>query len=165
MKASILDLNGNKVKALELPDHFSEEFRPDLIRSAYLVLMRHKRQPHGAFPFAGKRASAELSRRRRQFRTSYGHGISRVPRKAVWHRGRQFGWVGAFAPGTVGGRIAHPPKAEKILDLKMNVKERRKAIRSALSATPNYELVKQRGHLFNELPSVVANNIESLNSI
>ena len=36
-------------------------------------------------------------------------------------------WVGAFAPGTVGGRKAHAPNAEKIFDKKINKKENRKA--------------------------------------
>ena len=44
-------------------------------------------------------------------------------------------WVGAFAPGTVGGRRAHPPKSEKIWSKKINKKENAKAIRSAISAT------------------------------
>lgn len=42
-------------------------------------------------------------------------------------------WIGALAPGTVGGRRAHPPKAAKEWQLKINVNERKKAIRSALS--------------------------------
>lgn len=55
-------------------------------------------------------------------------------------------WVGAFAPNTVGGRRAHPPKVEKIWSLKINHQERRKAIRSALAATVHKELVAKRGH-------------------
>jgi large subunit ribosomal protein L4e len=71
-------------------------------------------------------------------------------------------WVGAFAPGTYKGRIAHPPKAYKILDEKINKKENRKAIRSALSAVINENLVKQRGHLFNHLPLVIDNSLYNI---
>ena len=55
-------------------------------------------------------------------------------------------WVGAFAPGTVGGRRAHAPKAEKIWTIKLNDKERQKAIRSAIAATVDSTLVAARGH-------------------
>ena len=56
-------------------------------------------------------------------------------------------WVGAFAPGTVGGKRAHPPKAEKILWKKINNKEKLKAIRSAIAATMLKDVVAERGHL------------------
>ena len=84
---------------VELPKQFDEEFRPDLIKRAVLVVQRNKRQVYGAKKDAGKRASAELSRRRRKYRGSYGAGISRVPRKILSRRGTRFYWVGAFAPG------------------------------------------------------------------
>lgn len=162
MKADLLDIEGKKIKSLELPIQFEEEIRPDLIKKAVLAIQSHKRQIYGALPKAGQRASAVLSRRRRKFRTSYGHGISRVPRKALWHRGRQFGWVGAFAPGMVGGRRAHPPKSTKIFDQRINIKERRKAIRSALSATVIKELVAEHGHIFKDLPIIIDSKFENL---
>src|SRR3989344_3524625 len=120
MKADILNLEGKKIKSIDLPIQFNEEYRPDLIRRAVLTIQSNKRQPYGVMPGAGMRYSAKLSRRRRDYKTAYGHGISRAPRKTLWHRGSQFGWVGAFAPGTVGGRRAHPPKAEKIWIKKIN---------------------------------------------
>ena len=84
-----------------------------LIKRAVLTLQNNKRQRYGANPEAGKKVSAALSKRRRKYRGSYGHGISRVPRKILSRRGTSMNWQGAFAPGTVGGRRAHPPKAEK----------------------------------------------------
>ena len=75
-----------------------------------------------------------MSRRRGAYRSAYKHGISRVPRKALWSRGTQFGWVGAEVPGTVGGRRAHPPKAVKDHSQKVNKQERRFALRSALAS-------------------------------
>lgn len=162
MKANYFKLDGEKSKQIELPEQFNEEFRPDLIQRAFLVIRSHKRQPYGAKPTAGQRASAVLSRRRRDYRGSYGHGISRSPRKIMWKRGTQFGWVGAFAPNTVKGRRSHPPKAWKIWDLKINLKERRKAIRSALSAVANKELVLARGHKFKELPTIIDSKMEDL---
>ena len=163
MKAKVLDLEGKKVKDIDLPKQFNEEYRPDLIKRAFLAIMSHKRQPYGAFEEAGKRYSSKLSKRRGKYRGSYGKGISRVPRKILTRRGTQFYWVGATIPGTVGGRRAHPPKAEKDFGQKMNIKERRKAIRSAISATVVKEIVGKRGHKFGEeFPIVVESKFESL---
>ena len=133
MKADIFDLTGKKTKSIELPDQFNEEIHPDLIRRAVLAILGNDRQPYGANLDAGKKGVAYLSKRRHSYKTSYGIGISRTPRKIVWKRGGRFGWIGALAPNTAGGRRAHPPKVNKVLTLKINNKERRKAIRSAIS--------------------------------
>ena len=163
MKADLFTIDGKKSRTVDLPIQCVEEYRPDMIHRAFLAYQSRNRQPYGAFHKAGTRSSAKLSRRRRQYKTSYGHGISRVPRKSLWKRGRQFGWVGAFAPGMVGGRKAHPPKPHKIFAQKINKKERRKAIRSAIAATVNPELVKQRGHKTPvEYPFIIDGAIEHI---
>ena len=146
MELNVLDINNRNQGKVTLPKQFEELVRPDLIRRAVKVIRSNERQPYGAKPDAGMRHSAELSRRRRKYRGSYGLGISRVPRKILSRRGTRMSWVRAIIPGTVGGRRAHPPKAEKIWSEKMNKKERRKAIRSAMAATLLSELVKRRGH-------------------
>jgi len=161
---NLLNLEGKKIKELNLPSQFNEAYHPNLIWRAVLTIQSNKRQPYGAYPEAGKNYSAKLSRRRRDYATAYGKGISRVPRKTLWKRGEQFGWVGALAPGTVGGRRAHPPKASKILIKKINKKENRKAIRSALSAVINKELVLKRNHkLPNYYPIAIENKFEEIN--
>ena len=162
MELSILSLTKTSIGKIMLPKQFEEEIRPDLIKRNVLCLQANRRQPYGAYKDAGKRSSAEVSRRRRKYRGSYGIGISRVPRKVMSRRGTRMNWVGAFAPGTVGGRRAHPPKAEKVWDKKINKKEKKKAIRSAIAATVSKEYVKQRGHIIpNEYPFVLESNIES----
>lgn len=164
MEVIIKDLKGkNTSKKLKLPSQFDEELRPDLIKKAVLCIRANKRQPYGASSEAGKRHSAKISRRRRKYRGSYGHGISRVPRKILSRNGTRMNWVGALAPGTVGGRRAHPPKASKILSQKINKKEKRFAIRSAMSASVVVDIVKKRGHIVpNEYPIVVDSDIEKL---
>ena len=147
MKLDVFDITKNKVTEIKLPAQFSEEFRPDLIQRAVLAIQSHKRQGYSTSEEAGKRSSAKLSRRRRDYRGSYGIGISRVPRKIMSRRGSRMNWVGAFAPGTVGGRRAHPPKSEKIWWKKINEKERAKAIRSAIAATILKDVVINRGHI------------------
>jgi len=163
MKADIYGMDGKKSKSINLPKQFTESIRPDLIRKANNVAEANSQQPYGAFPGAGIRAAAEMSRRRKAFKGSYGHGMSRVPRKHSWRRGTQFGYTGAFAPGTVSGRKAHPPKADQDRSKSINKNERRLAIRSAISSTIIADLVTARGHRFENLISVVDNKVESLN--
>ncbi|MBN2458005.1 50S ribosomal protein L4 [Candidatus Woesearchaeota archaeon] len=158
-------LNESKVETgkIELPLQFKESIRPDMIKRAVLVINSNNRQPYGAYIKAGMRASAELSRRRHKYRGSYGAGISRVPRKIMSRRGTRLNWVGAFAPGTVKGRRAHPPKAEKVWARKINKKERRMAIRSAMAAGMVKELVKARGHKVPEhYPFVMDTKVEDI---
>lgn len=162
MKASLFAIDGKKMKTVDLPMQFEEDVRPDLIMRSFLASQSAGRQTYGAYIRAGQRSSSKLSRRRRDYKTAYGLGISRVPRKILWHRGTQFGWVGAQSPATVGGRRAHPPKAYSILTKKINKQEKRKALRSALAATAVLELVKKRGHHLSELPLVIDNSIENL---
>ncbi len=163
MKTNVVNLEGKPIKEIALPNQFNEIFHPNLIWRAFLVIQSNKRQPYGTKPEAGMRYSAKVSRRRRDYKGSYGHGISRVPRKVLWHRGTQFGWVGAEAPGTVGGRRAHPPKAEKIWDKKINIKERRKAIRSALAATLDKNLVMLRNHKLPDFyPIIIEDKFEDI---
>ncbi|MBT4577127.1 50S ribosomal protein L4 [Candidatus Woesearchaeota archaeon] len=163
MKADIYGMDGKKSKSINLPKQFTESIRPDLIRKANNVAEANSQQPYGAFLGAGIRAAAEMSRRRKAFKGSYGHGMSRVPRKHSWRRGTQFGYTGAFAPGTVSGRKAHPPKADQDRSKSINKNERRLAIRSAISSTIIADLVTARGHRFENLISVVDNKVESLN--
>ena len=163
MKLNVLDLAKNKVGEIDLPSQFYEEFRPDLIQRAVSAAQSHRRQNYGASPEAGKRASAKLSRRRRDYKTSYGFGISRVPRKILSRRGTRMNWVGAFAPGTVGGRKAHPPKSIKELSKKINKKENAKAMRSAIAATLLRDVITKRGHLVpEEFPFALQDKFESL---
>ena len=157
MKADILDLEGKKIKSIDLPSQFYEEYRSDLINRAVLAIFSHKRHAYGAFERAGKLNSSKLSRRRHNYKGAYGLGISRVPRKTMWRRGTQFGWVGAFAPGMVGGRKAHPPKPGKIWEEKINRKERRKAIRSALAGT----IIRELNNNY-DVPFVIENKFENL---
>ena len=86
-------------------------------------------------------------------------GIARIPRL----KGR--GQRAAFAPGTVGGRSAHPPVAEKKIKKKIPRKEMRLALRSAVAATASKEIVASRGHMVDNVPDfplVVVDEIQTL---
>ena len=152
MKVNIYDLNGEVKNKIDLPEIFNHPIRLDIIKKAFDVLRANKRQPYGADPLAGKRhATASAGK---------GLGVSRVPRLTQVGSRRA-----ALAPGTVGGRRAHPPKAEKNWKEKINKKEKQMAIKSALSALTNKEIVKQRGHEFDEkitLPIVVEDRFKDI---
>ncbi|MDI6708068.1 MAG: 50S ribosomal protein L4 [Candidatus Thermoplasmatota archaeon] len=152
MKLKIYSLKGKAKKRIELPAVLEEPYRPDIIKRAVCAIQANRRQPYGASIYAGKRHVAVW--------IGKGRGMSRVPRLA--------NGTGSFAPGTVGGRRAHPPKAEKRWREKINKKEKKKALRSALSATKDKELVIARGHKFNPkltLPIVIEDEFENLATV
>ena len=164
MKLPIIDLKCKKLGEQVLPRQFNEEYRPDLIQRAVQALQSSARQSYGNHPEAGKRSSSKTSKRRRKYRGTYGFGISRVRRKILSRRGTRFSWVGAFSAQTVGGKRAHPPKANRIWERKINQKENSKAIRSALGAVLNRNIVGKRGHHIPELyPFVIEDHFEILN--
>lgn len=143
MKTNIYSLANTKQEAIDLPIQFLEPVRKDLIKRAVLAMQSHRYQPYGTDPRAGTRQGRTTSKRRRKFSTVYGTGSSRVRRKAMWRRGSQFGWVGAFIANAVKGRAAFPPNAEKVIKEKINKKERKKAIRSAIAAS-EFKIVEDK---------------------
>ncbi|AIY91243.1 50S ribosomal protein L4 [Geoglobus acetivorans] len=148
MKAKVFDLNGEVVEEIELPSAFNEDFRPDLIRKAVHAIQSHRRQPYGPNPLSGTNYAAE--------NWGPGHGYARVPR---WKNGSR----AVKVPQAVGGRRAHPPKVQKKWDEKINRKEMRKALKSALSATLDPEIVSARNHVFEgDLPKIVVDDFETL---
>ncbi|VVB67003.1 50S ribosomal protein L4 [uncultured archaeon] len=149
MKANIIDLSGNASGQVELPPVFEEEFRPDLIKRAVLAAQANRLQAYGPHFYAGMNTSAQS--------WGPGHGVSRVPRLKSGRRA-------AGIPMAVGGRRSHAPQPGADYTEKINIKERRKAIRSAIAATASSALVRARGHKFNmELPFVANDDLESLN--
>lgn len=144
----IIDLSGNARGEIELPEVFDEVYRPDLIKRAVLAAQSNRYQPYGPKMYAGMETSAHS--------WGSGRGVAQIPRLANGSRA-------ARVPQAVGGRRAHPPKPEADRTEKVNKKERRMAIRSAIAATSDAELVKARGHRFDaELPLVAADELEGV---
>lgn len=162
MNLKIINIQNKESGTVKLPKQFDEEIREDLIKRATIAINNNKRQMYGSDPRAGKKQAARLSRRRRDYKGAYGKGLSRMPRKTMTRNGMQMNFVGAFAPGTVGGRRAFPP-VPRDFSHKLNDKERRKAIRSALAATMEKELVLARGHKIPaNFPFAVSTEFEKL---
>jgi len=154
-KVKTYSLKGKAGTAIDLPSHFDTPYRPDIIKRAVLAVQSRQRQPHGVDELAGKRNTAK------SWQT--GHGRSRIPR--VQGSGTGAANKGGFAPGTVGGRVAHPPEARKVIVERINKRENRLAIRSAIAATANKDRVTERGHKIEsipELPLVVDDSLETL---
>jgi large subunit ribosomal protein L4e len=148
MEATVRDLDGEDAGSVELPDAFETAHRPDLVKRAVLAAQANRRQDYGTDEYAGLRTPAESH--------GSGRGMAHVPRQ---------NGVGKRVPQTVGGRVAHPPKAEKDRTLDINDKERKLAVRAALAATADPDLVAERGHEFDEtveLPLVVSDDFEDL---
>ena len=142
------DLDGGEAGDVDLPEVFETPYRPDLIRRSVRAAQANRKQEYGSDPYAGFRTPAESF--------GSGRGMAHVPRENGQAR---------RVPQTVGGRSAHPPKAEKDRGEKVNKKERKLAVRSAIAATADPELVRERGHQFDddvELPLVVSDDFEEL---
>ena len=164
-KVTVYDLNGQKSGEIDLPKVFSTPLRKDLIVRAFLSTMSKRRQSHGTDPLAGQRSSAHYHGRRRRVRwTMMGREMARMPRL----HGKIPGWQMYRArnvPQAVKGRAAHPPKTEKVWVQKINKKERRLAIKSAIAATADKKLVDSRGHKIKdvkELPIIVSDDVAGL---
>ena len=110
MKGYVLDINGKKLRTIDLHSCFSKKIREDII--AKVLEVKKNKQPYAPSPVAGKQhsASGKIRHRRHVWKSGYGKGISRIPRKIISRRGSQFNWIGAEIASTVGGRRAHPPK-------------------------------------------------------
>jgi len=148
MNATVRDLDGEDAGEVDLPAAFETPVRPDLVRRAVLAAQANRKQDYGADEHAGLRTPAESF--------GSGRGMAHVPRENGQAR---------RVPHTVGGRAAHPPKAEKDRSLSVNDKERKLAIRSAVAATADPAVVRERGHEFAEdveLPLVVGDGFEDL---
>lgn len=163
-KARVLSLKGQPKGEVALPDAFHTEYRPDLIRRAFVAEQSWERQPYGSDPEAGFRTTAEYySRRRDYYRLTMNRGISRLPRQK-----RPKGGLGEVrrVPQSKGGHRAHPPKAEAIWVKKMNEKEWVLALKSAIAATTSLDLAtgEGRNHKIKNitLPLIVETSFENL---
>lgn len=168
MKAQILDITGKKAKDITLPKCFETVVRETLVQK--IIEAKKVKQPYGPAPNAGNQysASGKMIHQRKVWKSQYGRGMSRIPRKIMSVRGSQFNWVGATVPNTRGGRRAHPPKVISMMSLaRVNKKELKLALMSALAATVDSKFVVKRYQRLNDkkisnLPLVVESKFVGL---
>lgn len=148
MQVTRYTVTGEPDDEVALPAVFETTVRPDLIRRAVLAAQANRKQDYGSDEYAGLRTSAESP--------GSGRGMAHVPRT---------NGEAARVPQAVGGRKAHPPTTEKDRSLDINDKERKLAVRSAVAATADTDLVRDRGHEFAadlSTPIVVENDFADL---
>jgi large subunit ribosomal protein L4e len=156
-KTISLTLTGDKEGEIELPLVFSTPFRRELIHKAWTNLNSHKFQRQGRHPTAGMDVVADTNN------PPTGQGISRIARMRGGGGGRQ-GQAGEVA-SIRGGRQAHPPNVNKVIYKKINKKENKLALCSAIAATASKEQIQSRGHKVDDIesfPIVVSNDLESI---
>ena len=149
-KVNVYSLKGEVTDEIELLEIFEEAYRPDVIKRAVISSQTARIQPWGANPMAGKRTTAESF--------GSGRGVAMVPRVKGSSKA-------GFVPQAIGGRKAHPPRVNTIYHEKVNKKERVLAIRSAIAATADKDLVAERGHKVEDLeqvPFIVDDELETI---
>jgi len=137
MKTKLFDKAGNVKKDIEMPENFSNGIRKDILAKVFEAMKGSEMQPKGSKVGAGAGYSASgiVRHRRHAWKSAYGKGISRIPRKIMSRHGASFNWVGATVASTRGGRRAHPPKSWENLFRKINKKELKIAFDSGFAGT------------------------------
>jgi len=157
MKTTAYTTTGAKDGEVELPLVFSTPYRRELIHKAFTNLTSHRFQPQGRHPTAGQDVVADTND------PPTGQGVSRVARMRGGGGGRQ--GQGGEVASTRGGRQAHPPIVDKVIYKKLNKKENKLALCSAIAATASKDLVESRGHKvegIESFPIIVSDDIESI---
>ncbi len=154
-KLVVRSLDGSTESTIHLPQVFETPYRPEVIHRVYVNLRSHGFQKQGRYPVAGEMVSSESR--------NTGLGIARLARI----RGQGFGRAGQAAgvAGVRGGRLAHPPESWKIVSKKINKKERRLSLSSAIAATARKDLILGRGHRvegISDFPIISSDGIESI---
>jgi len=167
MKAKIFNINGKEKKTIELPKYFGSNIREDIV--AKVLEAKKTQQPYSPSPIAGKQHSArgKIIHRRHVWKSGYGRGASRVPRKIFSRKGSQFNWEAAAVPNAKGGMRAHPPKITQFINnSKINKKELKIAFASSIAATASEKYVLKKyssiEKIDKKVPFVVSSEITKL---
>jgi large subunit ribosomal protein L4e len=146
---------------------FESDIREDIVSK--VLETKKNQQPYSNDPTAGKKHSAKglIVHARHVWRSGYGRGQSRVPRKIFSRKGSQFNWEAAEVPQAKGGMRAHPPKVSQFRrGLKINKKELEIAFKSAVAATASEKYILKKYSSLEKLdkkaPFVVSSEITKL---
>jgi large subunit ribosomal protein L4e len=159
MKVPLHTLSGSKETEIELPAIFSTPFRKEIIHKAFVNLSSHQFQKQGRHPTSGMDVVA------RSLDPPTGHGQARIARLRGGGGGRQ-GEAGGVA-STRGGRQAHPPISLKVIHKRLNKKENKLALCSAIAATAIKQIIQNKGHKIDKIdsfPLVVSDDIEKISN-
>ena len=149
-QTNVYSVKGEVSGTIDVPQVFSSEYRPDIIKKAILAAAANKRQPYGPNERAGMRHSVST--------WGKGRGVARVQRVKAGKKATE-------SPNNVSGRRAHPPRPERIWDQKVNKKELKIARYSAIAATGCADCVRERGHQFDDsvsFPIVIEDEFQNM---
>nr|BAN64603.1 ribosomal protein RPL4A [Babesia bovis] len=148
--------DGERVGATLMPKVFSAPLRLDLVRMAHTNMSKNRRQAYAVSKMSGYQTSA------RSWGT--GRAMARVPR--VKGGGTHRAGQAAYANFCRAGGMYAPTRVWRRWHRKVNLKEKRQALASALAATAVVPVVMSRGHrieALREVPMVVDDAIEQIN--
>lgn len=142
---SVYDAESDKIEGSStMPAVFSAPIRDDLVSFCHSNMALNRRQAHAVYHLAGHEHSAE----------SWGTGraVARIPRisGSGTHRSGQ----GAFGNMCRKGRMFAPLKVWRKWQRKVNTKQKRNAVASALAASACAPLVQARGHRIDTVPEL-----------
>lgn len=160
MKTKIFDVKGNSKENIDLPKVFETEYKPKVIQRAVLAIQTAKLQPKGADVRAGlKNTAVYIGTRDAPAGTkTINTNKARLPR--FTNRGSVMsGRVGRVSQA-VGGRSPVAPKSWKVVVERVNKKEKKLALLSAIAATANKKLVEKRFIVEANLPIVIEDEFE-----
>ncbi|ABO99882.1 predicted protein [Ostreococcus lucimarinus CCE9901] len=140
----VVSVQGGNGATSALPEVFLSPIRPDIVNAVHTGLNKNNRQAYAVYNRAGHQTAAE----------SWGTGraVSRIPRVpgGGTHRAGQ----GAFGNMCRGGRMFAPTKVWRRWHRRVNLKEKRYAVCSALAASAVPALLLARGHRVEGVPEV-----------
>lgn len=155
MNVPLMRIDGSKDGSVELPRVFETPLRVDVIERVYTNINTHHFQPKGTHPTAGMDVVARTAN------PPTGQGQSRIARIRT-SGGRRQGEAAGVA-SVRGGRQAHPPNVARKIYKKINKKEIKLALCSAIAATADKSLVESRGHNVSKIetfPIIVSDDLE-----
>ncbi len=160
--AKIFTIKGTAKGDMKIPAIFSKKLRKDLIQRSVVAEHSQRRQRQSIDSESGFRTSASyFGSRNVSYRQTINRAMSRLPREKPGGGG--LGKV-RRVPQSVGGHRAHPPKG-KDYSKKINKKEWKNALHTAIAATNNLNLIRDRGHKVNdkiELPIIIEDAIQDV---
>lgn len=162
MKVPVYGVRGEAKGEVSLGKTFRTDVRKDLIKKAVRVEQGRKRAPYGSDPLAGMRTSATYKGRRGIRNSMMNREMARMKRIIG---GGFLRFRARAVPQAVKGRKAHPPKAEKNWEKKINKKERLLALHSAVACSTKKEMVSERGHKIDDvkhIPLVIDDKVQEL---
>jgi large subunit ribosomal protein L4e len=163
MKANVVGIDGTSKGSIDLPKVFETEHKPVLIRRAVLAIQSARKQPKGADKRAGKKTTAYTIQVGGAPAGNRSKNVEHARLPRMRNRRNLLSGRVARVPQAVGGRRAHPPKSWKVIEEKINKKEKRLALASAIAATTDSKLVTQRFVFDGKLPVIVEDSFEALN--